>query len=161
MIEFPTKKEYYSNLEDEGFPPLHFSIPETDLGREMFISDSWSKLRTRDLRIVDSQDGTAVLEIRDKGRQTRRVTVSGSPWRVSRVETYDNGGVAFSLLELKDYRDHDGILFPSTIDAFFEQEKTRLTFALSKITMNPKLDDADFDIHAQAKALAQTVSSAD
>lgn len=157
LIEFPASRdEPYYQFEGEQFANVPFSVSPSDIAREMFLPEQWTKIGKRDARIVayDSTGQTAVIEIGAKRAPRRRIVVSGPPWVVVHSERLnEKDGTTLAVTAREDYTDISGIKFPTSIDADFPTEQTRMSFKMRKIFPNIELDKAEFDIRARAREL--------
>lgn len=155
LIEFPTEKQYYWELEGAALDSVPFSVSPSDVAREMFAPEPWSELAARHVRMTAYDDvrQEATLEV-IQGRlqrwRRRRITVAGPPWRVIRVERFDKQGRPIATVEKGDYKELDGVFFPAVIDAFFPTEDTRMSFNLRNIKVNTEMDGSSFDVSAMA-----------
>lgn len=130
----------------EGVP---FTVSPSDIARELFLPEDWSRLRRDDVRVTGYEPGTgqATLEVGPKERPRRRVTVAGPPWHVVLSERMDEQGKVVARTTLSDYREYEGLRFPETVAAVFPEEETELIFTnIDKPKFNPVLKESDFAI---------------
>jgi hypothetical protein len=160
LMEFPTDKEQsFYQISGEEFEDVPFSVSPSDIVREMFLPEVWSDLRSRQVRVVDSDSstGSVVLEIGPRRNPKRRLTVMqmGRPeprWVWVRSERIADGK-RIAITEAAKYSTLDGVLFPTQVDAFFPTEETRMTFVMRNIRLNTGLDDSYFDIRTRVREL--------
>jgi len=158
LIEFPTEKQYYHELEGAEFESVPFPVSPSDVVREMFFPEDWEKLTPRHVRMVRYDDGTrtAAIEVLEsilRKRVRRRVEVTGTPWVVTKSELLDKQGDIVAVTQKSDYRDIEGLRFPAMVDAEFPGEKTRMSFNLRSVTLNPQINPGDFNIDALKQRL--------
>jgi hypothetical protein len=155
LIEFPAtpEEEPYYRVEGEQFGSVPFSVSPSEIAREMFLPEVWPDVKPKDFRLVayDQAQQQATVEIGPKRAPRRRIVVTGPPWRVMRSERLDKDGTVLAETVMDDYREIDGVQFPAKVDASFPGEQTRMTIDMRKIWTNTKLDNALFDVKAQAR----------
>lgn len=154
LIEFPTDKQWYYNLEGEQFGGVDFSVSPSDVAREMFLPEAWEQLKPRQVRMTayKPDEETVTLEVLERGFPRRwvrrRLTLTGLPWVVVRSERLDRRGGVIAVVTKDAYQVKDGILFPAKVDAKFPCEQTRMTFDMRNIRLNAELDDPTFNIES-------------
>ncbi|HOZ46882.1 MAG TPA: hypothetical protein PLO37_00540 [Candidatus Hydrogenedentes bacterium] len=164
LIEFPTEKEYYYQLEGEQFESVPFSVSPSDVAREMFLPEDWAALpiRRAQLGSFDSATGAVTLDILEPGFPRawvkRRLTLTGTPWIVTRSERFDRKGRVLAVVSKSDYRELDGIRFPARVSAEFPGEQTQMDFDMRRIEINGPLDDDTFHVQALKTRLMQSVA---
>lgn len=177
LVEFPTErdpeKRYYYQLQGEKFESVPFSVSPSDVAREMFLPESWSALKPKEVRItaydarVQAACGdaeAATIEIGPTGHPRRRLVVvplahdSGTPqWVVARSELLDDAGRTIALTTKGDYREVDGFRFPSRIEVQFPGENARMTFEMRNIKINTNLvNDSTFAFNWRPSHETQT-----
>jgi hypothetical protein len=155
LIEFPAShEEPYYRLEGEHFQSVPFSVSPSDIAREMFLPESWSELKPREVTLTgyDTAAQRATLAIGPKRSPRRRIEVLRlSAWVVVRSERLDPDGNVLAIATKDDYHDIESVHFPAYVDAQFPGEETRMTFEMRKVWPNTELDNSLFDIKARAR----------
>jgi len=155
LIEFPAShEEPYYRLEGERFQSVPFSVSPSDIAREMFLPESWSELKPREVTLTgyDAAAQRATLVIGPRRSPRRLIEVLRlSSWVVVRGERLDSDGKALAVTTKDDYHDVEGVHFPAYVDAQFPGEETRMTFEMRKVWPNTELDSSLFDIKARAR----------
>ena len=161
LIEFPTNKnESYYRLEGEEFEDIPFSVSPSDIVREMFLPESWGKLRRREARITayDTERQVATVELGSRNKPRRRIEVTqvnpeNPVWVIIRNELLEPDGQRIAITLSSDYRAFDGVYFPSKVDVFFPTQTTRMIFELRNIRLNGKFPDEIFNIRERIREL--------
>jgi hypothetical protein len=155
LIEFPAtpEEEPYYRVEGEHFASVPFSVSPSDIVREMFLPEEWRDVKQKDFRLVSYEQTRqqAEIEIGPKREPRRRILVTGPPWRVVRSERLDKDGTVVAVTLKENYREIDGVQFPTKIDASFPGEQTRMTIDMRKVWTNTDLDKSLFDVKARAR----------
>lgn len=161
LIEFPTNSdESYYQLEGEEFVDVPFSVSPSDVVREMFLPEDWSEIRRRRARVVayDEDTGIATMHVAVANGYRRwvdvmKINADDPQWVIVRNVFQGDTGDVIAITESGAYRDHDGILFPARVEAFFPTEATRMTFEMRNIRLNVPVPDEQFDIRARVREL--------
>lgn len=152
LIEFPTKREveerYYYRLEGEVIESVPFSVSPSDVAREMFLPEDWTRVPERHVRVAgyEAASREATLLIGPPRHPRRRIVVQGPPWVLARSERLLENGEPLAVTLLTDYHISDGVMFPAKIDVSFPMQQARMTFDMRNIRINTALDDALFRI---------------
>jgi hypothetical protein len=149
VVDIPGEGEPTYRRAGETIEGVPFTVSPSDIARELFLPEDWAGLRRGQVRMTgyDPASGRATLEVGPRRNPWRRVTVEGPPWHVVVSERLDEEGIVVARTTLEDYREYDGIRFPSTIDAVFPTEETELKFTkFDKPKFNVPLKESDFAI---------------
>ncbi len=152
LIEFPTKRDvderYYYRLEGEKIESVPFSVSPSDVAKEMFIPEEWSRISERHARVIeyDSTSQQATLLIGPPRHPRRRIVVQGPPWVVVKNERLTESGEPLAITLLTEYHVSDGVMFPAKTDVSFPMQQASMTFDMRNIRINTTLDDALFRI---------------
>lgn len=149
MVDIPREGEPTYRREGETVEGVPFAVSPSDIARELFLPEDWSRLRRNDVRLIhyDPATATATLEVGPRNRPRRRMVVQGPEWHVVMTERLNDAGEVFARTLRSDYRVWDGIRFPGVIVAEFPTLET--TLRLEKINrprFNEPLEDDLFDI---------------
>jgi hypothetical protein len=161
LMEFPgNRSENFYQIEGNLYDDVPFSVAPSDIAREMFFSEDWAALRTRDVRLVgfDSVSGVASLEILDRGTVRRRITVqraAGDPgrWVVIRNHRFNDQGLLIAETTLDGYMTDGEVVFPTRVEAWYPTEETRMSMELRNVRPNTVIEDSVFDIQGRAREL--------
>lgn len=161
LMEFPgSKDQSFYQLEGEVYDDVPFSVSPSDVAREMFLPESWDKLKRRETRIVafDSDSGIATLAVGPRSRPRRFLEVErrnpeNPSWVVVRNIRMGDDGHILAETNLTGYSVLESTIFPTEIDAWFPTEATRMQFRMKNIQLNTELPEKYFDIRARASEL--------
>lgn len=161
LMEIPARQQdSFYQLEGDRYADVPFSVSPADVAREMFLPERWLDLRRGEVRLngFDEAAQTAMLEVGPADSPRREITVArfgeAEPaWVVVRNVRFDDYGNVIARTALSEYREVDGIRFPSRIEADFPTEATRMIFELRNIRPNYEFTDADFDLEARIDEL--------
>jgi len=101
------------------------------------------------------QEDYELVVIRKRGEGwalSRKIIFSRIDLRPDRQLIYDEHGVLASEARYADYKDYEGISFPSRIEINRPQEEYDLVLNLLKVDMNKKLTDEQFQLDQPAGA---------
>ena len=158
LLEFPTERTYFHELEGAQFEDVPFSVAPADIATEMFVPEPWRSLRPRALRVLvyDPATQRATFEVwTGAERARRRCVVEGPPWRLVENVRLDEDGRALARTTYADYRELDGVLFPGEVDARFPRQATRMRFQFRRIELNPTHEAGLFDVAARTDEVAR------
>lgn len=152
LIEFPAVSDvddrYYCSTEGEEIAKVPFPVAPADVAHEMFMPIDWAETADKDVRLVgfDDATGEATLECRTKNGLLRRVIARGSPWNITHNTLADRAGTVLSDTTMDDYIATGGVRLPGKVEAWFPEERTRITFELRNVRINTGLPDSTFNI---------------
>ncbi len=161
LMEFPTQQEQsFYQFEGEQFEDVPFSVSPSDIAREMFLPEDWDALASGGVTLAkyDAGHGTATLEVRSAAGASRvidvvRVAGEAPGWAISRNERRDETGRTLAVTTLGDYRAYESVRFPSSVEAWFPTEETRMTIEIRTVQFNGEIEDKYFDLRARAAEL--------
>jgi len=164
LMEFPgSQDQSFYQVEGENFEDVPFSVSPSDIAREMFFSEDWAGMKRRDARVAAFDPATAVATIAVTGgdRPRRMIEVvqvnANSPrWVIQKNTRLTDAGAVLAITTLDEYTDVDGALFPTSVDALFPTEETRMTFTMRNVRLNVEVSDEAFDIRGRAAELQLT-----
>lgn len=152
VIEFPavqdTDDRYFCSNEGEDIAKFPFSVTPADIAREMFMPIDWRETLEQNFRLAgfDEKSGDTTVEFMVKDNLTRRLVVAGKPWVIVHNILKDADGAVLSETSMKNYVENAGVRFPSTVEAWFPGENTRMRFELRNVRINTGLPDSLFAI---------------
>lgn len=152
VIEFPaaqdTDDRYFCSNEGEDIAKFPFSVTPADIAREMFMPIDWGETPEQSLRLTGFEDmsGNATVEFTIKNNLNRRLVVAGKPWVIVHNILTGTGGEVLSETSMKNYVESAGVRFPSSVEAWFPGENTRMKFELRNVRINTGLPDSLFAI---------------
>ncbi len=158
LLEFPTERTYFHELEGAQFEDVPFSVAPADIATEMFVPEPWSSVPPQALRVTDYDRATqrATFEVwTGAERARRRCVVEGPPWRLVENVRLDAEGAALARTTYAEYRDVNDVLFPGEVDARFPRQGTRMRFAFRRIDLNPAHEAGLFDVAARTEEVAR------
>lgn len=164
LMEFPgSQDQSFYQVEGETFEDVPFSVSPSDIAREMFFSEDWSAMKKRGARVTayDPDAATATISIGDGDRPRRMIEVvqvsEASPrWVIQKNTRLTDTGEVLAITISGEFTDVDGALFPTSVDAQFPTEETRMTFTMRNVRLNVEVPDEAFDIRARAAELQLT-----
>jgi hypothetical protein len=164
LMEFPgSRDQSFYQVEGETFEDVPFSVSPSDIAREMFLPEDWSALKRRDARVTAYDPGTAMatLSIGAENRARRIIEViqvndADPRWVIQKNTRLTNEGEILAVTTSDEYTTVDGALFPTSVDALFPTEETRMTFTMRSVRLNVDVQDENFDIRARAEELQLT-----
>lgn len=164
LMEFPgSQDQSFYRVEGETFEDVPFSVSPSDIAREMFFPENWSALKKRDARVTayDPIRATATLSVGGGDRPRRLIEViqvnEASPrWVIQKNTRLTDEGDVLAITTSGEFTNVDGALFPTSVDALFPTEETRMTFTMRNVRLNVEVPEETFDIRARAAELQLT-----
>jgi outer membrane lipoprotein-sorting protein len=161
LMEFPgSRDQSFYQVEGEQFEDVPFSVSPSDIAKEMFLPERWGELKPRDVRLVafDLATQTATLAIGSGPSPRRvveavRVSAETPMWVAKNDKRLKDNGEDLALTTLDQYTNVNGALFPTSVDAWFPTEQTRMTFTMRDVRLNEKISDERFNIRERARQL--------
>ena len=100
---------------------------------------------TKGHRVLQEDYELVVIRKDDQGwRLARKIVFSRTDLKPHRQYIFDNQGSLITDARYADYKDYDGISFPSRIEIFRPQEEYDITLNMLKLEMNQPLRDDQF-----------------
>ncbi|MGA9304115.1 MAG: DUF4292 domain-containing protein [Candidatus Sulfotelmatobacter sp.] len=100
---------------------------------------------TKGRRVLQEDYELVVIRKDDEGwRLARKIVFSRTDLKPHRQYIYDKQGNLITDARYADYKDYDGISFPSRIEIFRPQEEYDITLNMLKVEMNQPLRDDQF-----------------
>ncbi len=130
-------------------------IRPVDSASEIAVLENGQELLHDDKGRAVVQDDYELVVIRRTGEGwalARKIMFSRVDLRPDRQLIYDERGNLASEARYADYKDYDGIPFPSRIEINRPQEEYDITLNLLKVEMNKKLTDDQFMLEQPAGA---------
>lgn len=130
-------------------------IRPIDAATEIAVVEDGEELLHDDKGHPVVQDDYELVVIRKTGEGwalARKIMFSRVDLRPDRQLIYDERGNLASEARYADYKDYDGIPFPSRIEINRPQEEYDITLNLLKVEMNKKLTDEQFMLEQPAGA---------
>lgn len=160
LLELPTENQYAWRPEGERFQGVSFAISPADVAFEALLTGGWATQSDSSTRLVawDEATGSASLEIADPERPRRLIRTAtaqaiGGIWTITQSNRYDDNGTLIATTQRSDFHALDGAVFPRQIVSAFPSASARMEFTLRKITINPELDSALFDVDANRQRM--------
>ena len=161
LMEFPGSQDRsFYQFEGTRYVDVPFSVSPSDIAREMFLPEDWRRIKRREVRVlrVGVDGNVAILEIGPKNAPRREIEVArvnpeNPRWVVVKNTRLADTGDVIARTTLEGYSAIGAALFPTSIDAWFPTEQTRMTFTMRNIRLNTNLPNEDFDIRARAREL--------
>ena len=82
-----------------------------------------------------------------------RVNEQDPKWVLKKNTRLTDAGDVLAITTLDEYRNVDGAIFPTKVEATFPTEKTRMTFTMRSVRLNTEVPDKYFDIRERAHEL--------
>lgn len=164
LMEFPgSQDQSFYQVEGETFEDVPFSVSPSDIAREMFFPENWSALKKREARVTAYDPGRAVATMSiGSGERPRRVVEiirvneANPRWVIRKNARLTDEGDVLAITTSGEFTDVDGALFPTSVDALFPTEETRMTFTMRNVRLNVEVPEETFDIRARAAELQLT-----
>ncbi len=164
LMEFPgSLDQSFYQVEGETFEDVPFSVSPSDIAREMFFPESWSTMKRRDARVTayDPANATATISVGGGDRPRRmlevvQVSETNPRWVIQKNTRLTDEGEVLAVTILSEYNDVDGALFPTSVDALFPTEETRMTFTMRNVRLNVEVPEETFNIRERAEELQLT-----
>jgi len=146
VLEMPTEQQYFWSAGGNAGSPAA-------IAREMFFEAGWEGLDPDSVTVLDydAQAGRLALSapvILEGHAFTRRLTVSGPPWRVAESVLENAQHQVVALTRRDAYRSFEGVLLPTSIECEFPLHETFMSFEMTTLVPNtdsaPRLFDVAF-----------------
>jgi uncharacterized protein DUF4292 len=151
-------------------------IPHIDPEREIAVLENSEEILHDDKGHRVLQEDYELIVIRRKGESegilSRKIVFSRTDLLPHRQFIYDNQGKLVTDARYADYKDYDGVSYPSRIEIYRPQEEYDITLNMLKLEINKPLRDDQFALeqppgaevvhldHPQSSAATPPMSSA-